>query len=437
MVSLYEMGRASSGGASAAAALAGSGASVRQLDLSRQVLADGPLEADLVAVHLPMHTATRIALEVTPRARAKWPAARFVAFGLYGPLNEARLREAGFDDVLGPEAEPGLAEIARNAPPPSDPLPRVHHLARDRSGALPLSRYARLHMPDGSTRLAAHVESTRGCKHLCRHCPIVPVYGGTFRAIPRDIVLSDIENQVAAGAEHVTFGDPDFLNGPTHALRIVRELHAKRPHITWDATIKVEHLLKHRGLLPELAALGCVLVTTAAESVSEDALLILDKRHVAADLEQALEECRAVGIAVQPTWLPFAPWVTVDDVRGLFEGVARLGLIEATPPVQYAIRLLLPAGSALLEHESVAPHVTGWHADELAWRWVHPDPRVDAIQRRLLCEVEAMPDDADRREAFARLWRAAEEEARLVWGDPPTGAPVRATIPYLDEPWYC
>jgi len=437
IVSLYELGRPSSGGASAAAAIAAAGADVQPLDLSRQVLADGPETTDLVAVHVPMHTATRIALEVTPRARARWPDARFVAFGLYGPLNEERLLDAGFDVVLGPEAEPALAALVRDEPRPVAALPRVQHLARDRRGALPLSRYARLHLPDGSARLAAYVESTRGCKHLCRHCPIVPVYGGQFRAVPRDVVLHDIETQLAAGAEHVTFGDPDFLNGPTHALRIVRELHRRHPSVTWDATIKVEHLLKHQALLPELARTGCTLVTTAAESFDDEALAILDKRHTRAELEAALVLCHAVDIAVQPTWLPFAPWVALDDVRALFHGVARLGLVDAVPPVQYAIRLLLPAGSALLEHERVAPHVTDWHADELAWRWVHPDARVDAVQRRLLAEVEALPDDVTRREAFERLWRAADDEAGRIWGDPPTGGPVRATIPYLDEPWYC
>jgi radical SAM superfamily enzyme YgiQ (UPF0313 family) len=437
VIALYEIGRPSWGGAAAAATLADAGADVAHLDLSRQRLSDGPEHIELVALHVPMHTATRIALEVLPRVRERWPRSRVVVYGLYGPLNEERLLAAGAHHVVGPEHELALAAIARNQAPPPQPLPRARHARPDRRGMLPLAEYAHLHAPDGSAKLAAYVEATRGCKHTCRHCPIVPVYGGRFRATPADVVLADVDQQVAAGAAHVTFGDPDFLNGPTHAVRIVRALHERHPAVTWDATIKVEHLVKHQALLPELARLGCVLVTTAAESLDDRALAILDKRHTRADFERALAACRQAGIAVQPTWLPFAPWTRLDDVRALFEGVAQLGLADAVPAIQYAIRLLLPDGSPLLEHPDVAPSVDGWNADELVWRWAHPDPRVDALQRRLLAEAESLPADADRREAFERLWRAADEEAGQVWGDPPVGAPKRATVPYLDEPWYC
>ena len=70
-------------------------------------------------------------------------------------------------------------------------------------------------MPDGSRRVAGSTESTRGCKHLCRHCPIVPVYNGLFSAVPLDLVLADVRSQIEAGAQHITFGDADFFNGPT------------------------------------------------------------------------------------------------------------------------------------------------------------------------------------------------------------------------------
>jgi hypothetical protein len=41
---------------------------------------------------------------------------------------------------------------------------------------------------------------------------VVPVYNGVFRIVQRDVVLADIRQQVAMGAEHITFGDPDFFN---------------------------------------------------------------------------------------------------------------------------------------------------------------------------------------------------------------------------------
>jgi len=115
-----------------------------------------------------------------------------------------------------------------------------------------LAKYARVVMPDGERRIAGSTETTRGCKHLCRHCPIVPVYNGTFRVVDREVVLEDIRQQVAAGAQHITFGDPDFFNGPAHSLSIVEAMHREFPQLSFDVTIKIEHLRKHDAHLATL-----------------------------------------------------------------------------------------------------------------------------------------------------------------------------------------
>src|SRR5205085_9529403 len=135
----------------------------------------------------------------------------------------------------------------------------------DRSGLPALSRYATLQMPDGSRRVVGYTEASRGCKHVCRHCPVVPIYDGRFRVVQPDVVLADVDAQIAAGAQHITFGDPDFLNGPSHAVRLVTQLHAKHSAVTYDVTIKVEHLLQHRDLLGTLRDTGCLFVTSAVE----------------------------------------------------------------------------------------------------------------------------------------------------------------------------
>ncbi len=135
-------------------------------------------------------------------------------------------------------------------------LNRQNFLVPDRSD-LPVAFALR---PIGGSaaieKQVGYTEASRGCKHLCRHCPVVPVYNGTFRVVQRDVVLEDIRRQVAAGAQHITFGDPDFFNGVGHALALVEALHAEHPGVTYDATIKIEHLLKHRDALTVLAAHG-------------------------------------------------------------------------------------------------------------------------------------------------------------------------------------
>src|SRR5579872_3625505 len=238
LISTYELGRQPFGLASPTAWLKGAGWDVEGIDAAKQAVPDDSLSsADLIAFHLPMHTATRLAAPVVTRARRLNRTARICAYGLYAPLNEAWLRSLGVDDVLGGEFEGDLVEIARRLAVPGAPdddrfpgsgqgipsglgrpVPRLRFLTPDRSGLPPLSRYARLQMPDGRPRLVASTEASRGCKHLCRHCPVVPIYDGQFRVVPPEVVLADIETQLAQGAEHVTFGDPDFFNGPTHAM---------------------------------------------------------------------------------------------------------------------------------------------------------------------------------------------------------------------------
>ena len=228
-------------------------------------------------------------------------------------------------------------------------LARQQFLTPDRAGLAGLSTYAYMTMPDGHRRTVAYTEASRGCKHTCRHCPIVPVYEGTFRVVQRDVVLADIAQQVEAGAGHVTFGDPDFFNGPGHALPLVKAMHEHWPHLTYDVTIKIEHLLKQAGDLPVLRDTGCVLVTSAVESVDDAVLEILDKRHTRDDFMRAVALLRDAGLALNPTFVTFMPWTSLDGYLDLLTVLSDLDLIENVAPIQYAIRLLIPAGSKLLD----------------------------------------------------------------------------------------
>jgi radical SAM superfamily enzyme YgiQ (UPF0313 family) len=304
----------------------------------------------------------------------------------------------------------------------------------------PLQRYAQLRHR-GELRLVASVETTRGCKHLCRHCPIVPVYGGRFFALPEEQVLADLEQQMAAGARHVTFGDPDFLNGPRHALRIVRALRARHPDATFDATIKIEHLLQHRELLPELAASGCLFITSAVESLSERVLRALDKGHTAADVATALALVRAAGIDLRPTLLPYTPWTTLGDVRALFDFAEENALLDEIDPVQYTLRLLLPPGSPLAEGPPpLSDDDRSWlgpfDADAFSWTWTHRDPRLDELQRASAARAaQGAERGEDPRDTFTAL-RALALQGDLA-ARPPRPLPPRKEVPRLTEPWFC
>jgi radical SAM superfamily enzyme YgiQ (UPF0313 family) len=472
LVSTYEMGRQPFGLASAAAWLRAEGLTVTCVDAAKEKLADRDLaSADLIGVHLPMHTATRLAAPIIANARRLNPSARICAFGLYGPLNADWLRSIGVDEVFGGEFEEDLAQWAglkgcatssRQEPQSApvdrlrasgplmvsssnhafsavkrDPLPRIRFLVPDRSGLPPLSKYATLQMPDGERRLVGYTEASRGCRHLCRHCPVVPIYNGQFRVVQADVVLADAAAQIAAGARHITFGDPDFFNGPTHAMRIVEALHAANPGVTYDATIKVEHLLQHRDLLRRLAATGCAFVISAVESLDDRVLALFDKGHTRQDFLEAVALCRDAGVTLVPTFVAFHPWLSVESYCDLLDTIGRLDLVDHVAPIQLAIRLLVPEGSRLLALDEMRAHISRFDPATLTYRWAHPDPRVDALHRDVTALV-GMRLTADRRAVFADIAALARDHAGLP--RPPADsrpARARATVPYLNEPWYC
>ena len=289
---------------------------------------------------------------------------------------------------------------------PTIHLDKIEFRIPDRSGLPPLADYARLELPGGGERTVGFAEASRGCKHLCRHCPIVPVYDGRFRVVPREVVLADIRQQVAAGAEHISFGDPDFFNGPTHALRIVEAMHAEHPWLTFDATIKIEHLLRHRAYLPPFRDAGCLFITSAVEAVDDAILSRLRKNHTAADFEETVALMRAAGIALAPTFVAFTPWTTLAGYRDLLERIASLGLVASVPPVQLSIRLLVPDGSRLLELPGMRELLDPFDRSLLGWPWRHPDSRVDRLQARIADLVENGAGGT-REETFAEAWRLA------------------------------
>jgi radical SAM superfamily enzyme YgiQ (UPF0313 family) len=436
LISTYEMGRQPFGLASPAAWLKSAGWEVTCVDTAKEPLDDAIVaSAHLVGVHLPMHTATRLAAPVIQKVRQVNPTARICAYGLYAPLNEVWLRSLGVDRVIGGEFEADLVAFARGSLQGASPLPRLKFLVPDRGGLLPLARYATLQMQNGRRRLVGYTEATRGCKHLCRHCPVVPIYEGQFRVVQPEVVLADIDAQVAAGAEHVTFGDPDFFNGPTHAMRIVDAMHRRHAEVSYDVTIKVEHLLAHRELLPRLVETGCAFVTSAVESVDDRVLAILEKGHTRSGFIHATRLCRDAGLTLVPTFVTFHPWLTIGGYCELLDTLARLDLVDHVAPIQLAIRLLVPEGSRLLTVPEMRRYLGAFDPSTLTHRWVHPDPRVDLLHRDVSAIVGARVT-ADRRVVFAEVSELAHERAGVPMIDTHP-ARDRSTVPYLNEPWYC
>jgi radical SAM superfamily enzyme YgiQ (UPF0313 family) len=440
LISTYDLGRQPFGLASPAAWLRDAGVEVTCADLAKERLPqDAVRAATLIGFFLPMHTATRLALPVIDRVRKLNPAATLVAYGLYAPLNEALLRERGIQVLLGGEFEEALTEAAlkgvSTCQATRGDIPRLRFRVPLRAVLPPLDKYASLQIGD-ERRVAGYTEASRGCKHRCRHCPIVPVYDGRFRIVSPDIVVADARAQVAAGARHITFGDPDFFNGIKHAREVVERFAAACPGVTYDVTIKVEHLLKHADTLPLLRDTGCAFVTTAVESLDDAVLARLEKGHTRADFERVVALARDSGLVLSPTFVAFTPWTTIGSYLDLLRTIDRLALVEHVAPIQYAIRLLVPQGSRMLELEEMR-RVTGvFDPVTLTHPWRHPDATLDALQDRI-GRLVGVRLNAPRREVFDRVWAEAHAAAGLPVAPRTDPAVPRSTIPYLNEPWYC
>jgi radical SAM superfamily enzyme YgiQ (UPF0313 family) len=537
LISTYELGRQPFGLVSPAAWLRGRGHVVSCFDLTRQGLDSGAVRsAELIAIYLPMHTATRLACKLIPSLREQNAGAHVCCYGLYAPMNAEYLRSIGVGTILGGEFEGGLVRLAErlqengdkifpqglkptdtesvmselklrppkvralepsadgdapfeaqdklkhapttlamsqtgpetsertekpqgsadsalryrggdartratNTVPPnqSEPmisLERLKFEVPDRAGLAPISKYAHLVLPGGGYRVVGSTEASRGCKHLCRHCPIVPVYNGVFRIVERDVVLADVRQQVAAGAQHISFGDPDFFNGIRHAMELVEAFHSEFPNVTYDVTIKIEHLRKQEQHLARLRDTGCLFVISAVESVDDGILERLDKGHTREDFLYVARKFRELGMTLHPTFVPFTPWTTLDGYLDLLRVLVAAELIENVAPIQLGIRLLIPEGSRLLELEEVRRGVGAFDAESLVYPWKNSDARVDALSER----VQSIAAEADRKKesrvaAFGRIWGASHTAARI--DAPELRVAEGGGVPFLSEPWYC
>ncbi len=480
LISCYELGHQPIGLASPLGFLERAGYAPNVMDIAVETLdVEKAARAEFVGICVPMHTALRLGVHVATRLRKINPTCHICFYGLYASLNAEYLLKRHADSVIGGEYEKPLLELVESFAsgsrieipgvlrsesakllqdnPQSSPFLRPSHSrvsvykprSNPSSEPLPvpsrkrlplLDRYARLEQ-NGVAHLAGYVEASRGCKHLCFHCPIPPVYEGNFSVVPQEVVLEDIRAQVDAGAAHITFGDPDFLNGPKHALRIVQAMHEAFPNLTFDCTTKIEHLLKHRSILPELRDCGCIFIVSAVESLNDTVLENLQKGHTRADVFAVIDLLKEVGIALRPSLVPFTPWETLDSYLYILNSVESKELIDYIDPVQYTIRLLIPPGSSLLPQLSIQPYLGALNQESFTYRWTHPDSRMDELHKAVSVTVESTSQIGE--DAFVTFHRVRSLAYSAIGRkESPIAFPLdfesdRKRPPRLTEDWFC
>ena len=436
LISCYELGHRPMGLTRPLGALEDAGFFPDAIDIAVEPLdAEKVKRARFIGISVPMHTALRLGVHLLQRISDLNPDVSICMYGLYAELNADYLLSHGVDFCISGETSNQLVALVQSVAEKKQtekqtPRPTIIN------GKLPaLEKYARFE-DNGEVRTVGYTETTHGCKHLCTHCPIPPVYNGKFFAVQRETVLDEIQKQVAEGATHITFGDPDFLNGPLHGLRILRAMHDAFPNLTFDFTTKIEHILKHRKYFSEFAQLGCRFVISAVESLSDKVLTILEKQHTRSDVEIAIEIVHGAGIALRPTWVPFTPWTTLDDYLEILEFVDTHHLIYHVDPVQYAVRLLIPPGSYLLNRPETKPLSLTLDQTAFSYIWAHPDARMDELHKTVnaLIEKDARIS-VDALETFYRIWELAADMQGQTMSKKRRERHLPA--PHITEAWFC
>ena len=332
---------------------------------------------DVLGIYASMHTASVLA-EQYLRDR-KLPNKLFV-FGLYANVFSEMFSDFQSIHSFDSDELESLLQVQLN------PNYSFKHTVPDRTILPSITDYS--HIVDGSNNLiAGSVETTYGCKHECTHCPVPIEFKGIFKTFGTEKIITDVTNQVEEGAKHISFNDPDFFNGPKHALKILQLLNEKHPSITYDSTIKVEHILKYPDYFQELKNLNMLFVISAFETTNDHVLNILQKNHSSNDLNKAVELSLENNIDIRPTWMPFSPWTEQNDLISIIKLIENYKLRETVDPIQLTIKLLIPKNSLILKRPEMEEYLLNYDPASFSYAWKYKFPTIDNIQNELFTYV--------------------------------------------------
>ncbi len=454
IIATYELGHQPYSSLTLCTYLESNGHDTKLFDLSKSDSYDESLDGNLswaqaILISVPMHTATSIALDLIKLIEAEYPRLPIGLFGLYatnldrldlaaqiGLLASGETQKDILDWLNGRDADAAALTLARTVAQRTKSLDETRPARLRRDKALSIENYTRLQRGESET-LVGYVETSRGCNHKCLHCPVPVVYNGRIRINELRWVLDEINQLFDSGARHITFGDPDFLNAPIHAMKILRKMHQYHPDLTFDATIKVEHLIQHQALLPELRELGCLFIVSAFEHTSEEVLSILGKNHTRSDMEKAISLCREVGIEIRPSLLPFTPWTKPQDIKELFDFVINNNIVGNVDPIQFSIRLLVPHGSLLLQNDVTKDcFLSPLPNSPLSYEWVSPYSELEILQQELTKLAAASSCGESPVAIFDKSLQLVCNILGFEYVEPKYGL-VNADVAKLSEAWFC
>ena len=247
-------------------------------------------------------------------------------------------------------------------------------------------------------------------------------------------IIDDISNQIELGAAHISFNDPDFFNGPKHSLKILEKLNNEFPSVTYDSTIKVEHIIKYKDYFKELNNSNMLFVISAFETTNDLVLEILQKNHTAKDLNEAIEISKLNNIDIRPTWMPFTPWTETSDLHNIIKLIEKFQLRETVDPIQLTIKLLIPKHSLIIHRPEIKKYLGRYDVESFSYSWSYEHIKVDYLQRSLFNYV-VENEGLDEKDQYLGLVYLIEDltETNIIYRHNYT----YRDVPKLSETWFC
>lgn len=174
------------------------------------------------------------------------------------------------------------------------------------------------------------IYTSRGCCFCCSFCS--KITGSRFRALPLEQVVSEIEEVIAYGYQHILFGDD---NTGLQPRRLRDLLQAVKPlHITFRLNQDARRI---EGEILSLAKkAGCTEISFGIESGSQRMLDCMNKRTSVENNRRALLEAKKQGIKTKAYFIVNFPGETEASVE------ETLQFAERTKPDKWLLSSFAP-----------------------------------------------------------------------------------------------
>jgi len=283
-----------------------------QVELIIEVVDDIPFDtdADIIAIGTMGHATFR-GIEIAAEFRKR---GKIVIMGGY--MASIAYNEAikYVDSVIIGDAEisyplllKDFEEYGKLKPFYNNPISHLNNL--------PIPRYDLLTQKKIGNMLP--VQAGRGCTYRCSFCSIACLYAGKYIFRPVDEVIRDIKEVKRLGFKRFYLIDDNIVSNPKYLKDLCEKI--KPLHMNWASQCAL-HLAKNKNLLKIVSDSGCDLMSFGVESISQEAIDMLDKPWLkASEHESNFKTLSKSGITVSTEMIVGTDHDTVQSIKDTYK----------------------------------------------------------------------------------------------------------------------